>query len=76
MASIEEDTHSEAKDVLGHLFQGGISYGENGPFLTDMPVSIHPTCEDQLDKLSHSWCEGLSICNFCFREKLAQRVKF
>src|SRR5207247_425461 len=29
-----EETRGEMKDILGDLYQGGISYGENGQFLT------------------------------------------
>lgn len=37
VASMEE-TRGEMKDVLGDLFQGGITYGEKGQFLTPEPV--------------------------------------
>lgn len=33
-----EETRDEMKDVLGDLFQGGITYGENGQFLTPEPI--------------------------------------
>lgn len=34
-----EETRGETKDVLGDLFQGGITYGEKGQFLTPEPVA-------------------------------------
>lgn len=37
VASMEE-TRGETKDVLGDLFQGGITYGEKGQFLTPEPI--------------------------------------
>ncbi len=37
VASMEE-TRGETKDVLGDLFQGGITYGEKGQFLTPEPL--------------------------------------
>ena len=38
LVSQMEETQSEMKDVLGDLFQGGITYGENGQFLTPEPI--------------------------------------
>jgi N-6 DNA methylase len=34
-----EDARGETKDVLGDLFQGGITYGEKGQFLTPEPIT-------------------------------------
>lgn len=34
-----EETRSEMKDVIGDLFQGAITYGEAGQFLTPEPVA-------------------------------------
>jgi type I restriction-modification system DNA methylase subunit len=33
-----EETREDIKDLLGDLFQGAITYGEAGQFLTPMPV--------------------------------------
>lgn len=38
VAAMEQDTREQMKDILGDLFQGSISYGEHGQFLTPMPV--------------------------------------
>lgn len=38
VAAMEQDTREQMKDILGDLFQGCISYGEHGQFLTPMPV--------------------------------------
>ena len=34
-----EQTHGEIEDVLGDLFQGAITYGENGQFFSPMPIT-------------------------------------
>lgn len=61
VASMEE-TRDETKDVLGDLFQGGITYGEKGQFLTPEPVcrmmarmqvepdtdEAHPACQKRV----------------------------
>lgn len=38
VAGMEQDTRDEMKDILGDLFQGAITYGEAGQFLTPMPI--------------------------------------
>ena len=38
VAGMEQDSRAEMKDLLGDLFQGGVSYGENGLYLTPMPL--------------------------------------
>lgn len=38
VAGMEQDVHDEMKDLLGDLFQGAITYGEAGQFLTPMPI--------------------------------------
>ncbi len=38
VVAMEQDTRELMKDVLGDLFQGSISYGENGLYLTPMPI--------------------------------------
>jgi len=32
--AMEQDTRDQMKDILGDLFEGGISYGEHGQFMT------------------------------------------
>ncbi len=34
-----EETRGEMKDILGDLYQGAITYGENGQFLTPEPIA-------------------------------------
>ncbi len=38
VAGMEQDTRDDMKDILGDLFQGAITYGEAGQFLTPMPI--------------------------------------
>jgi hypothetical protein len=38
VGAMEQDTRDQMKDILGDLFQGCISYGEHGQFLTPTPV--------------------------------------
>lgn len=38
VAAMEQDTRDEMKDILGDLFQGAITYGEAGQFLTPIPI--------------------------------------
>lgn len=37
--AMEQDVHEEMRDVLGDLFQGGISHGEHALFLSPEPVA-------------------------------------
>ena len=36
--AMEQDSREQFKDIMGDLFQGAITYGEAGQFLTPMPV--------------------------------------
>ncbi len=38
IAAMETDCRQGMQDILGDLFEGGISYGENGLYLSPMPV--------------------------------------
>lgn len=38
VAAMEQDSREQMRDIIGDLFQGGITYGERGQFLTPMPV--------------------------------------
>lgn len=38
VTAMEQDTRDEMKDILGDLFQGAITYGERGQYLTPMPL--------------------------------------
>lgn len=37
--AMEQDSRDSLRDILGDLFQGGISYGENGQYMTPEPVA-------------------------------------
>ena len=38
IVAASETTRDDIRDVLGDLFEGGISYGEAGQYLTPMPI--------------------------------------
>jgi SAM-dependent methyltransferase len=38
VCAMERDTRDQMKDILGDLYEGAVSYGENGQFMTPIPV--------------------------------------
>jgi hypothetical protein len=52
VVAMEQETRTEMKDILGDLFQGAISFGEHGQFVTPPPVCrlmARMTVEAQVD---------------------------
>lgn len=58
-----EETRGEMKDILGDLYQGAITYGENGQFLTPEPITRMMAAMTVGDVPKEARHEKKSVCD-------------